>query len=300
MNIPDGRNILLAGVLKPFSEPQKRISCKLIPFMSDLRSVILGLSQKHRLRLNTDLGQHFLADDEILGKILEAGSVQPTDTVVEIGTGLGILTRELAARAGKVLAIEIDPRWIPIAKAYAGETAKAELTFVQGNALHVPFPTEPYKIVANIPYHITSPLLRHAFLESSRAPDSLTLLIQKEVAQNICDTENAGILTIMVALFGKARYVTDVPPDCFVPPPKVDSAVLHISCYEKPLASPEEIEKVLWLLRTAFAQKRKMLSNTIGRLDEGMEKLARVNVEPTRRPQTLSVEEWIALSRLFL
>jgi len=268
--------------------------------MAPLRQTILRLCQAHGLRLNTDLGQHFLADEQVLEKILEAAAIQPTDTIVEIGPGLGVLTRELAQRARQVIAIELDQRWIPLAKAYAGKDAKAELTFVHDNALQVAFPQEPYKIVANIPYHITSPLLRHAFLESKRAPTSLTILIQREVADKIVDTEDAGILTILVSLFGKATMVPHVSPGSFVPPPKVDSAVIHIECFAQPLGSPAEIEKTIWLLKTAFAGKRKMLSNTLGKLPEGKEKLAAAHIDLSRRPQTLKTEEWLALARLFV
>lgn len=268
--------------------------------MPDIRAVIVQLCKQHNLRLNTDLGQHFLADSQVLEKILEAAALTAEDTVVEIGTGLGVLTRELALQAKKVVAVELDARWIPIAKKYAGEGTKAELEIINANALHVPFPTEPYKVVANIPYHITSPLLRHAFLESTVQPTSMTLLIQREVAEKICDPDDAGLLTIIVGLYGKARMVTLVPPECFIPPPKVDSAVIHIDCYPKPLAEKDVVEKVIWLLKNAFAQKRKMLSNTVGRLEGGSEKLASLGIEQTRRPQTLSVQEWIALAKLFL
>ncbi len=268
--------------------------------MHDPRQTILGLLKTHGMRLNTDLGQHFLADASVLEKIVEAANITPEDTIVEIGTGLGILTKELAQLAKKVIAIELDARWIPIVKQYAGTDANADLQFINKNALHVPFPTTSYKIVANIPYHITSPLLRHAFLESPMAPTSLTLLIQREVAEKICDTEDAGLLTIIVGLFGKARLVTHVPPGAFIPPPKVDSSVLHIDCYPKPLASGEEIEKILWLAKQAFAQKRKMLSNSIGKLPDGLSKLEQVGIEATRRPQTLSIAEWITLARLFV
>jgi 16S rRNA (adenine1518-N6/adenine1519-N6)-dimethyltransferase len=268
--------------------------------MQDLRATIAQLCNTHGLRLNTDLGQHFLADEAVLEQILSAAKIEGSDTIVEIGSGLGILTRELAKRAKRVIAIELDARWIPIAKTYAKQEAKGEVEFINENALHVPFPREPYKIVANIPYHITSPLLRHAFLESPRAPSSLTLLIQREVAENICNPTDAGILTIIVGLFGKASMVTRVHPGSFVPPPNVDSAVIQIDCYDRPLGSNEEIEKVLWLLKLSFAQKRKMLSNTIGKLPDGPEKLIQAKIEATRRPQTLSVQEWLTLARLFL
>jgi 16S rRNA (adenine1518-N6/adenine1519-N6)-dimethyltransferase len=158
-------------------------------------------------------------------------------------------------------------------------------------------PQIPYKVVANIPYHITSPLLRHLFLESKRTPMSLTLLIQREVAEKICDAKDAGMLTILVALFGKPNLVTTVPPDSFLPPPKVDSAILHITCFTKPLAEPEIIDRIFRLTKIAFGQKRKMLRNTLGAFQGGMERLAGLGIAQDRRPQTLSIEEWIALAR---
>ena len=152
------------------------------------------------------------------------------------------------------------------------------------------------KIVANIPYHITSPLLHHIFLESPATPTSLTLLIQREVAETICDAENAGILTILVGLFGTPRYVASISAEAFLPPPKVDSAVLHIDCFEAPLADRETIDHIFSLTKAAFGGKRKMLRNTLGQLPNGMEKLAEAGIDPTRRPQTLSVKEWITLA----
>ena len=134
-------------------------------------------------------------------------------------------------------------------------------------------------------------------MESSVPPKSLTLLIQKEVADRICDTKNAGILTIIVALFGKATKVINVPPSCFLPPPKVDSAVIHIDCYEKPLADAATIEQVLKLTKIGFSQKRKMLRNTFGTFPEGLELLSSQGIDETRRPQTLSIDEWIALAK---
>ncbi|MDO8468896.1 MAG: 16S rRNA (adenine(1518)-N(6)/adenine(1519)-N(6))-dimethyltransferase RsmA [Candidatus Peribacter sp.] len=256
----------------------------------------------HGLRLNTDLGQHFLLDASILERIVETANIQSTDTVVEIGPGVGVLTRELLKVAGSVMAIELDERMIPLLRKFIEESSQltansSQLSVVQGNALHVSMPETPYKVVANIPYHITSPLLRHLFLESKKTPVGLTLLIQREVAERICDAKDAGMLTILVGLFGKPKIVARVPPDSFLPPPKVDSAVLHIECFEQPLADTEVIEQLFKLTKIAFGQKRKMLRNTLGAFQGGLERLAGLHIEPTRRPQTLSVEEWIALAR---
>ena len=215
--------------------------------------------------------------------------------IVEIGPGVGVLTAKLLERADHVTAIELDERMIPLLRNYTNYNEK--LTIVNENALQVPLPEEPYKVIANIPYHITSPLLRHAFLESKVSPKSMTLLIQKEVADRICDTENAGMLTIIVALFGKATKVINVPPKAFVPPPKVDSAVIHIECYDHPLVDEETLQQVMKLTKIAFSMKRKMLSNSFGTFPGGLELLEAASIDPKRRPQTLSIDEWIALAK---
>ena len=254
----------------------------------------------HGIKLNTDLGQHFLIDEEVLRSIVEAGNIHTEDHIVEIGPGIGVLTAELVQRAAHVTAIEIDEHLIPLLKEYVlkeERRAASRLSIVNQNALEAPFPITPYKIIANIPYHITSPLLRHAFLESEVYPTSMTLLIQREVAEKICDTEDHGLLTILVGLFGKPKLIRIVPPEAFLPPPKVDSAVLHIDCFPKPLADAETIEEVFKLTKMGFSQKRKMLRNTLGNTPEGMTRLEKAGIEATRRPQTLTIEEWIRLAK---
>lgn len=264
-------------------------------------STVAAFCKAHGLRLNKDLGQHFLTDESVLQGIIETAEIQPDDTILEIGAGIGVLTRELLAKAANVIAIELDENLIPLLKEYTTKNQQlktSNLHVVQGNALTIPFPNVPYKIVANIPYHITSPLLRHAFLESEIQPTSMTLLIQREVAEKICDTKDHGLLTILVGLFGKPTLVQIVPPESFLPPPKVDSAILHIDCFEKPLADEKTIEEVFRLTKLAFSKKRKMLSNSIGSMEGGMELLEKAGIDATRRPQTVSVEEWIELARL--
>lgn len=250
--------------------------------------------RQQNVRLNTDLGQHFLRDKAILQKIVAAGDIKPEEHIVEIGPGVGVLTELLLEKAKQVTAIELDTRMIPLLRAYTNYNEK--LTIVNENALHVPMPEEPYKIIANIPYHITSPLLRHVFLESQRSPESLTLLIQREVADRICNTKDASMLTIIVAMFGKATKVVNVPPRAFIPAPKVDSAVIHIDCYDKPLVQGETLDKIMKLTKIGFSMKRKMLSNSFATFPGGLELLSAASIDPSRRPQTLSIEEWIALA----
>ncbi len=275
--------------------------------MADLRASLTGFLRDHGIRLNTDLGQHFLTDQAVLDAIVEAARIDQADHVVEIGPGIGVLTRELLRRAEHVTAIELDHRMVPLLEEYLdlqpvqtpqrGVSAPARLTLIEGNALREPMPEEPYKLVANIPYHITSPLLRHVFLESSIPPASLTLLLQREVAERICDRRDRGLLTILVELFGTPRIMRHVPPEAFVPPPQVDSSVLHVDCFTEPVADRQTLEEVFRLTKIAFGQKRKMLRNTLGAFPDVAERLKALGIAETRRPQTLSTAEWIALAR---
>ena len=266
--------------------------------MPSLKDRVSGFCRATGLTLNTDLGQHYLVDESVLESIVDSGAIAPGDLVVEVGAGIGVLTERLLDAGARVRAIEYDARVIPLLETFvkAPERGTA-LEIVEGNALDVAFPDEPYKVIANIPYHITSPLLRHMFLEGNRSPSLVTLLIQREVAERICDEDDRGLLTVVVSLFGKASIVRHVPPAAFLPPPKVDSSVLHIDCYGRPLADGPTIDRLLKLLKLGFGQKRKMLRNTLGSLPSGDALLASAGIDPTRRPQTLTTEEWISLAR---
>ncbi|MCA9370506.1 MAG: ribosomal RNA small subunit methyltransferase A [Candidatus Peregrinibacteria bacterium] len=267
--------------------------------MANLQDQIRQFCSEHSLKLNTNLGQHFLIDQAVLDAIIESGDIQPEDHVVEIGPGIGVLTRELLKRASKVTAIELDDRMIPLLKQYVEDPLKAnryKLTAINENALNAAMPRDTYKVIANIPYHITSPLLRHIYMESTGKPTSATLLIQKEVADRICDKDNTDLLSLSVKLFGTPQKIINVPPEAFLPPPKVDSAVIHIESYAEPLASNDVIDKIMQLAKIAFSQKRKMLSNSF-RFPGGLELLSAVDIDKKRRPQTVSVQEWIALAK---
>jgi 16S rRNA (adenine1518-N6/adenine1519-N6)-dimethyltransferase len=239
--------------------------------------------------------QHFLIDEETLQDIVIVADLTHSDHIVEVGPGIGVLTRELTKRVKKVTAIEIDPRFPRLLKQFAA--GKAELDIQLANALHTPMPLEPYKVVANIPYHITSPLLTHLLLESPVRPTSLTLLIQREVAENICSKGSDSILTVLVRMFGIPSLIRLVSKEAFLPPPEVDSAVIHIECYAEPKVDNATAEKILKLAKLAFAKRRKMLCNSIGETPHGAEALVAANIADTRRPQTLTIEEWIALEK---
>lgn len=267
--------------------------------MADLASRIRHFCSEQGLKLNKDLGQHFLIDQSVLDAIIEAAQIHPDDRIVEIGPGIGVLTRALLQRTPHVTAVEIDPRFPRLIEAYLRRDNRnlPMPTIILGNALDIVMPTEPYKIVANIPYHITSPLLRHTFLESAVHPTSLTLLIQREVAEKICDDHDKGLLTIIVGLFGTPRIVRHVNSLCFLPPPAVESSVLHIDCFDKPKADAATIDEVMKLAKLGFSGKRKMLRNTMSTREGGLEALEKAGIDPTRRPQTLTVEEWISVAQ---
>ncbi len=249
------------------------------------------------IHLDTDQGQHFLIDEFVLEDILATADLQPSDRIVEIGPGIGILTRELLKHVSHVTAIEIDKTLIPFLRVFT-KIGNPKLEIINGSALEVPMPhVGSYKIVANIPYHITSPFLTHALIEAVRRPTSLTLLIQREVAENICSEESSSILTVLVRLFGTPSLIRLVPPECFFPRPKVDSAVLHIDCFQEPKANPETVQRILKLAKLAFTHRRKMLSNSIGATPQGHEAMVEAKIDPKRRPQTLTIDEWIALDK---
>ena len=251
--------------------------------------------EKNDFLLNKNLGQHFLTDERILGKIVEIAKISPNDAIVEIGAGLGILTRELVKNAEHVTAIELDKRWAALLPEFIGDkTLLEKLTLIRGDALKTPMPDVPYAIVANIPYQISAPLLRHVFLDG-RAPRSLTLLVQREFADKICDPFG-GRIAILVGLFGAAKIALSVSPAAFIPQPKVDSAVLRIECFPKPLADPATLEKVFALTEKAFQGKRKMLRGTIGKIAGVADAFSAATIDPERRPQTLTIQEWIELA----
>jgi len=235
------------------------------------------------MKAKKSLGQNFLNDRSVLRKIVEAADLSREDYVIEVGPGKGILTHELLASAGKVTAIELDGRLIPELREIEG------LDLIHGNALDWIPPNEPYKVVANIPYYITSPLISH-FLEAQNRPSKMVLLVQKEVAEKIAaEPGDMNVLAIHVQVFGKPRIVCNVPAKAFTPAPKVDSAVIEIDVYEKPLV--EDYKRFFGVVHRAFSNKRKMLSNSISDFKERLIELRFQDL----RPERLSIDDWIRL-----
>lgn len=257
-----------------------------------------------RLRPRKSLSQNFLTDPTALDAIVDAAELSPGDRVVEIGPGLGVLTRRLLAAGASVLAVELDARLAEYLRRELYAVAGFELIEADALSLHPRemFPGERFKVVANIPYHITSPLL-HAFLEGERPPDLTVLLVQLEVAERVAAPPGQmSYLSVFVQNVARAEVVARVPAAAFEPAPKVDSAVLRLSRrVDPPIPAGPRREPFYRIVQAGFRQRRKMVHNGLGRelpLPAGTLEpaLATCGVDPQRRPQTLSVDEWACLA----
>ena len=261
-----------------------------------------------RVQTKKWLGQHFLRDMSVPPRIAEAAGLQPDDCVIEVGPGLGVLTEELARRLdparGSLVAVELDSDLLPALRERFSD--QPHVSFVHGDVLDIP-PEELsggrlYKVVANLPYYITSAILRH-FLDAQHKPQSLTVMVQLEVAQRMAaKPPDMGILSVAVQFYGEARIAFRVPPGAFRPPPKVDSAVVHIRVYapgDRPV-QPTSEESFFRVVQAGFSQKRKQLVNTLASglglpKDTARHILEVAGVSPDRRAETLTLPEWTSL-----
>jgi 16S rRNA (adenine1518-N6/adenine1519-N6)-dimethyltransferase len=253
------------------------------------------------------LGQNFLKDKSIIKKIIESADLKADDFVIEVGPGEGILTEELAKKAGKILAIEIDKNLIkPLQKKFDN---KKNIEIINGDILKINLPKllghqmSKYKVIANLPYYITSPIIR-LFLETEIPPTEMILMVQKEVAERI--TAKAGemsILAVSVQYYAQAEILFEVSRKCFDPIPEVDSSVIKISDFGFRISDFER-KKFFRVVRAGFCAKRKTLVNNLSNslhLDkkEVEEKLKTIGILPTARAQELSVEDWKNITNLF-
>jgi 16S rRNA (adenine1518-N6/adenine1519-N6)-dimethyltransferase len=260
---------------------------------------IFPLIQKYQVQPKKSLGQNFLVDPNGLNKVLKAAKVSSEDAVLEIGAGLGNLTYLLAQQSRQVVAVELDHRLIaPLREALAGFT---NVTICEGDMLKlspdVLIDAERYVVVANIPYYITSALIRH-LLEADHKPTRMVLTVQQEVAERILARDGKmSLLALSVQVYGKPELKARIPAGCFYPPPEVDSAVLSIELYEEPLFPSGSLDLFFKLAHAGFAQKRKTLRNTLA---TGMNEspawaerlLTTAGIDPQRRAETLSMQEW--------
>jgi len=263
------------------------------------KKFIKNLLKKYNIYPSKILGQNFLISKEVLEKILDAANLKSKDVVLEIGPGIGTLTKELAKKAKQVIAIEKDSKMIKILKETLRDLKNIEL--IQEDILKYDFKSQvPYKIVANLPYYITSPVLRK-FLESDFKPKEMILMVQKEVAQRIVAlAPDMNLLAISVQFFAKPEIISFVSKNCFWPKPKVDSAIIRL----KVTGNRLEVDKDLFfkIVRAGFAQPRKQLANSLSNeLKLEKEKvrnwLKENEIKPERRAETLDIKDWIKLTK---
>ena len=263
------------------------------------------LLKRHGLRADKSLGQNFLQDPIALEKIVSAAEIQPDDSVLEIGPGLGSLTRYLAVSAKEVVAVELDEKLIPPLKAVISPYTNIRL--IHGDILEFP-PSElvnqaGYLVVANIPYYITSAIIRH-LLENEPKPRRIVLTIQKEVADRICAAPgDMSLLALSVQVYGKPRVAARIPADAFFPAPKVDSSVLCLDVYPEPQIKTELLEMFFKLIKAGFSQKRKTLRNSLSSglhisPTDAADLLTKAEIDPMRRAETLSISEWQRLCEI--
>jgi 16S rRNA (adenine1518-N6/adenine1519-N6)-dimethyltransferase len=263
------------------------------------------------LKPNFTYGQNFLIDEIVLEDIVDSASVTPKDNILEIGPGIGNLTRRLCERAGFVLSVEKDPKFLPILKSIKKQ--HKNFRYEIEDALQFNFQealnerrtgsekSVHYKVVANIPYYITGKILQ-MFMTAEFKPESITILTQKEVAHNV--TALAGdlsILAISVQLYGEPKIIQVVPARSFFPAPKVDSAILQIKLFEKPKYNVSDEKKFFKVVKACFLGKRKQIHNTLKNnlhltTEQVEEVLSKLKISPSARPQELKIEQWVKLS----
>jgi len=282
----------------------------------DLTSIptIKSLLQKHNIHPNKRLGQNFLINKNVLKKLIDSAGVNKSDTIIEVGAGLGTITIELARSAKKVIAVEKDKNLVPILE----ETTKdyKNIEILQGDILKIenleiaapsavgaslaPLGRDNWKLIGNIPYYITAPLIRK-LLEFKNSPESISLMVQKEMAQRICASpSNMSILAVSVQLYAKPEIISYVPRSSFWPMPEVDSAIIRISRINANLKT--NTHEFFKIVKAGFSSPRKQLANNLSRtlkidMEETKKWLESVGIDPKRRAETLTVEEWSKLTK---
>lgn len=292
--------------------PQRRHSRNSDSLLAQTRRLL----RRYNLRARKGLGQHFLIDQEVLEKIVTAAELTSVDVVLEIGPGLGILTGEMAERAGWVIAVELDNKLAAILKQTLA--AQQNITIINEDILGInpailfeehkgEFPVEiatvaDYKVVANLPYYITAPVLRH-FLEAEVKPAQMIIMVQREVAEDIvARPQRRSLLSVSVQLYGEPEIIDYVPARCFYPPPEVDSAILKVTSYAQPAIDIDDREGFFTVVRAGFSASRKQIGNSLALglempKSEALSILARAEISAQRRAETLTLEEWVRLYR---
>ena len=273
--------------------------------------VTIEVIQKHGFDFQKKYGQNFLIDAHVLEKIMNAAEITKEDCVLEIGPGIGTMTQYLAECAGKVLAVEVDEHLIPIlhetledyqnVKIIHGDVLKLDLN----RLIEEENSGKPVKVVANLPYYITTPIIMGLF-EGHVPVKNITVMVQKEVADRMQvgpGTKDYGALSLAVQYYAKPYIVANVPPNCFIPRPNVASAVIRLTRYETPPVQVQDEQQMFHLIRASFNQRRKTLVNGIGNSaelsftkEEVAKALEVLGLSPAIRGEALTLEQFAALS----
>lgn len=273
----------------------------------------IAVLQKYGFNFQKKYGQNFLIDTHVLEKIISASEIGSEDCVLEIGPGIGTMTQYLAESARRVIAIEIDDHLIPILK----DTLSAydNVTVIHGDILKVDVQKlcaeynegRPIKVVANLPYYITTPIIMGLF-ESHVPLSSITIMVQKEVADRMQvgpGTKDYGALSLAVQYYARPEIVANVPPNCFIPKPNVGSAVIRLTRYEKPPVETEDEKRMFAVIRAAFNQRRKTLVNALSNAgiynitkEKAAEALEKMGLSATVRGEALTLAQFARLSDL--
>jgi 16S rRNA (adenine1518-N6/adenine1519-N6)-dimethyltransferase len=256
----------------------------------------------HHIRPNKAFGQNFLVDRDVLLYIVEAADIRAGDQVLELGAGTGVLTRELAKRARRVVAVELEREMLTLLAKTTHNYTNVEI--MERNLLYIDpkeiFGSEPYKLVANLPYYSASPTFRH-FLESANPPRLFVVMVQYEVAQRIVAAPgDLSLLGVSIQFYGGPKIVAHVPARAFYPAPKVDSAILRIDLKDEPPLTLKERDSFFRLVQAGFSERRKQLHNSLA---HGLHRknadiqlwLLAAKIDPSRRAETLSIEDWLRL-----
>ncbi|MBQ4259761.1 MAG: 16S rRNA (adenine(1518)-N(6)/adenine(1519)-N(6))-dimethyltransferase RsmA [Lachnospiraceae bacterium] len=273
----------------------------------------IEILQKYNFNFQKKFGQNFLIDTSVLDRIIAAAEITKDDCVLEIGPGIGTMTQYLAERAGEVVAVEIDNKLIPILE----DTLSAydNVTVINDDILKVDVNKivqeknggRPIKVVANLPYYITTPIIMGLF-ENHVPLKSITIMVQKEVADRMQvgpGTKDYGALSLAVQYYAQPKIVANVPPNCFIPRPNVGSAVIRLTKYEEPPVKVKDEKKMFAIIRASFNQRRKTLVNGLGNAgiygitkERVTEVLEEMQLSPTIRGEALSLEQFAKLSNL--
>ena len=267
----------------------------------DLREETIAILNKYGLRANKKLGQNFLINESIIYDIVKKANVTKEDVVIEIGPGLGSLTKEVINNAKKVIAIELDPNMIDILKSRFGIFDNFEVIY--GDVLKIDLEElikgyDSVKVVANLPYYITTPIIMK-LLEDKLKIKSITVMVQKEVGERICAThkdKEYGAITVSVQYYSEPQIIIDVPKENFLPAPEVDSCVIRLDMREKPLVSLKDEKLFFRLVKGAFTQRRKTINNSLTCSGKSKEEiiaaLNKLGIDSKLRAENLSIQQY--------